>query len=101
MALRYNHLAARVCRRTHRTIIGKFCVLGIALVQQGGQLKEQTLDARGWWWLLLGLGISWISILVNGAAWRLLLDWLGHRPAPHGAVEGQVHLACCDRHWRE
>ena len=27
---------------------------------------------------MLGLGISWISILVNGAAWRLLLHWLGH-----------------------
>ena len=61
--------------------LASLVLIGIALVQQGGQLREQTLDARGWWWLLLGLGISWISILVNGAAWRLLLDWLGHRPA--------------------
>ena len=52
--------------------LASLVLIGIALVQQGGQLREQTLDARGWWWLLLGLGISWISILVNGAAWRLL-----------------------------
>ena len=61
--------------------LASLVLIGIALVQQGGQLREQTLDARGWWWLLLGLGISWISILVNGAAWRLLLHWLGHLPA--------------------
>ena len=60
--------------------LASLVLIGVALLEQGGQLREQTLDARGWWWLLLGLGLSWISILVNGAAWRVLLAWLGHLP---------------------
>ena len=31
--------------------LASLVLIGIALVQQGGQLREQTLDARGWWLL--------------------------------------------------
>jgi len=41
-------------------------------------LRDLTLTARGWWWLLLGLNLSWLSLVVNGLAWRVLMDWLGH-----------------------
>ena len=41
-------------------------------------LRDLTLTARGWWWLLLGLNLSWLSLAVNGLAWRVLMDWLGH-----------------------
>ena len=60
--------------------LSSLAFIGLALVQQGGQLRGQSLDPRGWWWLFLGLGLSWVSILVNGLAWQVLLDWLGHRP---------------------
>lgn len=74
-------LVARWLRQPKLWItLASLVLVGVALVQQGGQLQEQTLDARGWWWLVLGLGLSWISILVNAAAWRLLLGWLGHLP---------------------
>ena len=53
--------------------------IAVALVQQGGQLHRQRLDAQGWWWLLFGFGLSWLSILVNGMAWKILLGWLGNR----------------------
>ena len=37
--------------------------------------------ANGWWWLVLGLGLTWLSILINGLAWRDLL--VGETP-PRG-----------------
>ena len=44
-----------------------------ALAQQAGQLRQLSLVANGWWWLLLGLALTWLSILINGLAWRDLL----------------------------
>ncbi len=58
--------------------------LAVAVSQQGDQLLQQNLDGSGWLWLVLGFGFSWLSILINGAAWRVLVDWLGHR---HGQLE--------------
>ena len=60
--------------------LASLAFIAVALIQQGGQLRQQNLDARGFCWLLLGLGLSWGSILVNGLAWRVLLVWLGHLP---------------------
>ena len=31
--------------------------------------------------VLLGVGITWFSLLVNAFAWRVLVGWLGHRPS--------------------
>lgn len=60
--------------------LGSLAFLAVALVQQSGELRQQSLDGHGWWWLLLGLALSWLSILINGAAWRLLLLWMGSLP---------------------
>ena len=49
-----------------------------ALAGHVAGLRDLTLTARGWWWLLLGLSFSWLSLVVNGVAWRILVDWLGH-----------------------
>ncbi len=54
--------------------------IAVALAQQGGQLRQLSLVANGWWWLVLGLGLTWLSILINGVAWRDLLVWLKHPP---------------------
>ena len=54
--------------------------LAVAVVQQGDQLRDQRLDAAGWSWLVFGFGFSWLSILINGTAWSVLVDWLGQRP---------------------
>ena len=54
--------------------------LAVAVVQQGDQLRDQSLDAAGWSWLVFGFGFSWLSILINGTAWSVLVDWLGQRP---------------------
>ncbi len=52
----------------------------LALAQQAGQLRRLSLVANGWGWLVLGLGLTWLSILINGLAWRDLLIWLRHPP---------------------
>ena len=54
--------------------------IAVALAQQAGQLRQLSLVANGWWWLVLGLGLTWLSILINGLAWRDLLIWLRHPP---------------------
>ncbi len=51
-----------------------------ALVANGRQLQQLSLDAQGWAWLVLGLGFALLSLVVNGLAWCLGLGWLGHRP---------------------
>ena len=53
--------------------LASLAFIGVALVQQGAQLRQQSLDSQGWWWLVLGLGLTWLSILMNGVAWRCLL----------------------------
>ncbi len=60
--------------------LASLAFIAVALVQQAGQLRQQSLDLLGWWWLVLGLGVTWVSILVNAWAWRVLLAWLRHLP---------------------
>ena len=60
--------------------LASLTLIGVALVQQSAQLRQQSLDSQGWWWLLLGLGLTWLSILINGLAWRVVLGWLGSVP---------------------
>ena len=52
-----------------------------ALVAHGSQLLQLSLDGQGWCWLLLGVGLTLVSLLANGLAWAALLRWLGHGPA--------------------
>ena len=42
--------------------------MAVALHQQSGRLMDQSLDGQGWAWLLLGMGLTWASILINGLA---------------------------------
>ncbi|MFM7651884.1 MAG: lysylphosphatidylglycerol synthase domain-containing protein [Vulcanococcus sp.] len=51
-----------------------------ALAGNVQQLLQLSLDGQGWLWLLLGVGLSLLSLVVNGLAWGACLRWLGHRP---------------------
>jgi len=44
------------------------------------QLLQLSLDPQGWCWLVLGVGLSLVSLLANGLAWGVGLGWLGHQP---------------------
>ena len=51
-----------------------------ALVGNAQQLLQLNLDGQGWCWLLLGVGLSLLSLVANGLAWGVGLRWLGHQP---------------------
>ena len=51
-----------------------------ALAGNARQLLQLSLDGQGWCWLLLGVGLSLLSLVANGLAWGVGLRWLGHRP---------------------
>ena len=57
-----------------------------ALLGHGRQLLQLSLDAQGWWWLLLAVGLQGLSLLVNGLAWVVILRWRGLRPRPEPLV---------------
>ena len=54
--------------------------VGVALASHATGLRALTISRQGWWWLLLGLGLSWLSLVVNALAWKVLVVWLGHQP---------------------
>ena len=60
--------------------LASLAFIGVALQKQSGQLQELSLSQEGWCLLLLGFGLTWLSILINGSAWRILLTWMGHEP---------------------
>ena len=64
--------------------------VGWALAGHVTGLRELTITARGWWWLLMGLALSWLSLVVNAVAWRVLVGWLGHDSEDLGLVP--LHL---------
>ena len=51
-----------------------------ALLGHGRQLLQLSLDGQGWCWLLLGVGLSLLSLVANAMAWGMCLRWLGHEP---------------------
>jgi len=57
-----------------------------ALLGHGRQLLQLSLDGQGWCWLLLGVGVSLLSLLANAAAWGVVLRWLGHAPRWSAAI---------------
>jgi len=57
-----------------------------ALVGNARPLLQQSLDLQGWLWLVLGVGFSLLSVVVNGLAWTVLLRWLGLRPRWEASV---------------
>ena len=58
-----------------------FGFVSAALLGNGPQLLATRLDPQGWLWLTIGIGISLLSLVVNGLAWTVGLRWLGFRPA--------------------
>lgn len=61
--------------------LASLAFIAAALWQQSDQLRRISLGAGAWAWLLLALLVTVISVQLNGVAWRLLLVWLGKRPA--------------------
>ncbi len=51
-----------------------------ALLGHGRAMLQLSLDPQGWSWLVLGVGISLLSLLVNGLGLGVVLRWLGLRP---------------------
>jgi hypothetical protein len=49
-----------------------------ALKGHAAGLRSLTISALGWWWLMLAIGLSWLSLVVNAVSWRVLVLWLGH-----------------------
>lgn len=57
-----------------------FGFLLAALMGHGRQLLQLRLDAQGWLWLMLGVGINLVSLVANGLGLGLVLGWLRLRP---------------------
>jgi len=52
--------------------------VGWALAGHAVGLRSLSITSQGWWWLVLALGLSWLSLVVNAGAWQVLVGWLGH-----------------------
>jgi uncharacterized membrane protein YbhN (UPF0104 family) len=66
--------------------LASLAFLFAALFSHGRQLLQLGVDAQGWLWLLIGLGLCLLSVVMNGVAWSVLLTWLGQRPRRLEAV---------------
>jgi glycosyltransferase 2 family protein len=51
-----------------------------AFVGHARQIQQLRLDSQGFFWLILGVGLSMVSLMANGFAWGVTLTWLGHQP---------------------
>lgn len=51
-----------------------------ALLGHGQQVLALSPDPQGWLWLLLGVGLSLLSLVGSALHWGVLLQWLGQRP---------------------
>ena len=51
-----------------------------ALLGHGRAVLALAPDAQGWLWLLLGVGLSLLSLVGSALLWGLVLQWLGQRP---------------------
>ena len=71
--------------------LGSLGFVMAALLSHGRQLVQLRLDGQGWLWLVLGVGVSLLSLLINGVAWGVILRWLGLRPDWAAVVE--LHVA--------
>jgi hypothetical protein len=51
-----------------------------ALLSHGPQVLALAPDPQGWLWLVLGVGISLLSLIGSALLWGVVLQWLGQRP---------------------
>ena len=47
--------------------------VGWALAGHAVGLRALSITSQGWWWLVLALGLSWLSLVVNAGAWQVLV----------------------------
>ncbi|MCT0219690.1 flippase-like domain-containing protein [Synechococcus sp. CS-1329] len=55
------------------------------------QLLAQRLDPQGWLWLVIGVGLSLLSLVVNGFGWAVGLRWF--RLQPRWGLSVRAYLA--------
>lgn len=51
-----------------------------ALLGHGRRMLQLSVDAQGWLWLLLAVGVAGFSLVVNGWSWGVVLRWRGLEP---------------------
>ena len=52
--------------------------IGFSIYTNYSKLLEQRIDGLTILFLLLGLLISWLSLVINAFAWKSIIGWLGH-----------------------
>ena len=68
-----------------------FGFLVAALVGHGRQMPGLAPDLHGWLWLMLGLGVSLLSLSMSGLLWGIGLSWLGLAPRWQPLVLAYLH----------
>ena len=57
-----------------------------AVLSHGQQLLQMRLDLQGVLWLVLGVGVSLLSLVANGIGLGVVLHWLGLKPQGQALV---------------
>ena len=61
-----------------------------ALLSHGAQVLALAPDPQGWLWLVLGVGLSLLSLIGSALLWGVVLQWLGQRPHLPSLVQGYL-----------
>ena len=61
-----------------------------ALLSHGTQVLALAPDRQGWLWLLLGVGLSLLSLIGSALLWGVVLQWLGGRPRLQPLVQAYL-----------
>ena len=65
--------------------------LVVALWSHASQLRRLSLTETTWWWIALGIGLSWLSLVINAIGWCQLLSWLGYQGSNRVLVRLYLH----------
>ena len=88
-------LLQRVCSRSRVwlrinlrmcTVLLSLGFLAVVLWEHASQLGKLPLTEIAWWWIALGTGLSWLSLVINALAWCQLLRWLGYQSTVNDLV---------------
>lgn len=61
-----------------------------ALLSHGAQVVALAPDLQGWLWLLLGVGLSLVSLIGSALLWGVVLQWLGAQPRLQPLVQAYL-----------
>ena len=61
-----------------------------ALLSHGTQVLALAPDRQGWLWLLMGVGLSLLSLNGSALLWGVVLQWLGGRPRLQPLVQAYL-----------